>query len=226
MKSDQFRLKNEIDLFSKVKNETRSISGAKKRNRSSFGLKNEIGSISALIGGKQMNTTYKITLTAIFAAVYIVLSFITIRLGNVSITLAPLPILILTLAIAPWAGILVCFVGEFVLQTCLYGLTLTTPIWMIGPLLRPCVLSILILIFPSIKEKSWKFIIATVVAGLFTTAGNTLALYLDALIIGYPFSFVLVETAIRIAVGIATSTILGYLAFVCSKTISKAIKRT
>lgn len=173
-----------------------------------------------------MKATYKITLTAIFAALYIVLSFITIRLGNVSITLAPLPILILTLIVAPWAGISVCFVGEAVLQTCLYGLTPTTPIWMIGPLLRPCILSILILIFPSIKDKSWKFIIAAVVAGLFTTAGNTLALYLDALIIGYPFSFVLVETAIRLAVGITTSIILGYLAFVCSKTIGKSINRT
>lgn len=173
-----------------------------------------------------MNSTYKIALTAIFAALYIILSFITIRLGNVSITLAPLPILVLTLLIGWWAGISVCFIGEFILQVGLYGLTITTPIWIIGPLLRPCVLSILILIFPSIKNKSWKFIIAAVIAGLFTTAGNTLALYLDALIIGYPFSFVLIETAIRLAVGVATSIILGYLAFVCSKTIGKSIRRT
>lgn len=169
-----------------------------------------------------MNITTKITTTAIFAALYTVLSFLTIKIGNVSITLAPLPILILVYMVGTLPAVAACLVGEFIIQVCLYGLTLTTPIWMIGPVLRPCVLSILIWLIPSIKEKSWKFILAAVFAGLCTTAGNTLALYLDALIIGYPFTFVVIETLIRTGVSIIASVIIGYIAFVSARILLKA----
>ena len=168
-----------------------------------------------------MSRIKKMTLEAMFAAIYVVLSFMTIRLGNVSITLAPLPIILMAVLFGPLPAAASCLIGEAILQFALYGFSPTTPIWMIGPVLRPLFVGLMAKLVRNIERKPAIFLSTAVFGSVLTTTGNTLALWLDSLIVGYPYEFVVVETLIRLGVGILAAALLGLAAMPCVRALKK-----
>ena len=166
-----------------------------------------------------MSKIKKMTLEAMFAAIYVVLSFMTIRLGNVSITLASLPIILMAVLFGPLPAAASCLIGEAILQFVMYGFSPTTPIWMFGPVLRPLFIGLMAKLVGNIEKKPVIFLTTIVIASILTTAGNTLALWLDSLIVGYPYEFVVVETLIRLGVGVLTALLLGLAAMPCIRAL-------
>ena len=77
-------------------------------------------------------------------AVYTVLSIITIRITpNFQITFTGLAVILACVLYGLPDGLLVAFLGSFISQLrSTYGLTITTPIWMIPPILRAVVFGI------------------------------------------------------------------------------------
>ena len=74
-----------------------------------------------------------ISMCAVSVALHIILElFLTIRIGNdLKITLAALPFLIITFLCGPLEGLISGLVGTFLSQLLTFGITVTTPLWMI-----------------------------------------------------------------------------------------------
>lgn len=133
---------------------------------------------------KSRNLTIRLTLDAMFAALYIVFgSYLTIRLPFAELSLASLPILLCGFAFGPVDALVVSVCGAFVEQV-LYGLSLTSPIWMLPAILQGIYAGFVLYALRK-NPKPLYIAIAAVIGELLLTAANTAALYLDAQIWGY-----------------------------------------
>lgn len=165
-----------------------------------------------------MNKTIKrITGDGLMLAVYIVLSILTIKITpNLQIAFTSLAIIITCVVYGFVDGIVVAFLGSFVGQlTSTYGLTITTPIWMIPPILRAVVFGLAYELFLNhgvrLENKKILFFTFSIIAGLVVTAANTLAIWLDAVILEMPVEFVVVETVLRFVSSILSSIAMTFL---------------
>jgi uncharacterized membrane protein len=162
------------------------------------------------------NIVYRISIDAMFIALYFALSKATFPIGNIHLTLASLPVVVASLTFGVGDTLMVALLGEFMVQIFSYGFAITLPLWLIGPLLRGLIISFASLSFrrkgKALERHSLIFYSVIVLAAVVTTAANTLALYLDALIIGYPITIVWLETLIRFCVGIGSAVLVGLLA--------------
>ncbi len=167
----------------------------------------------------------RICLDGMMAAIYIALIFITIRIGDIRISFGALPIMFVTLCLGLPDGLAVAFIGEFIGQMINYGFTPTTFLWVIPPMLRVVVLWLFHLPFKKKGDVLYNHIVwyyvGAIVAALFVTASNTLVMYLDAIIIGYPITYVLVETIIRFAVGMLSSAICATILLPVTRVLKK-----
>jgi ECF transporter S component (folate family) len=166
---------------------------------------------------------HRITLDAMLAALYVVLAYITLPIGNIRLTIASLPVALACLALGIGDGVSVAFLGEFINQLLKYGFTLTTPIWLVPPIIRALVIGLFAHFYRKqgqrLEDHYVIYFVAFIVAAVITTGANTLALYLDALVFDYPFAFVLYETIIRFFTGILTAVLLAIVAQPLSKII-------
>ena len=76
-------------------------------------------------------TTKKIASVGVLAAVYIVLSLLSVGTNNFKASFESFAVLIAGVLLGPAEGFLVGVVGEFVHQIILYGIDPTTPLWLI-----------------------------------------------------------------------------------------------
>ena len=159
-------------------------------------------------------TVLRICGDGMLLAIYIVLSILTIRITpNFQITFTGLAILVAAVLYGTPDALLIAFLGSFVAQLrSSYGLTITTPIWMVPPMLRALTFG---LVYDLLARKNYKleehkvlFIIIAIVSGLVTTLANTGAIYLDAKIIGYPVSMAIIESIFRFVSSIASSIVI------------------
>lgn len=171
-------------------------------------------------------TILRICLDGMMTALYIGLSFLKIRIGNVQISFAAIPLCFTTLTSGLPDGLVVALLGSFVEQlTSAYGLSPTTPLWMAPHLLRVLILWL----FDFVSRKKGKplydrpvwYFVGMIVSAIFLTASNTLALWLDSLIIGYAVEIVLVETIIRFATGMATAVVTAIVLLPVIKALKK-----
>lgn len=168
---------------------------------------------------------YSLALDAMFIVLYFVLAKITVSFGNIRITLASLPIVVSALIFSLGNTLFISALGEFLIQVFSYGFSPTLPLWLIAPLLRGLIISIVAMIYKRHSKNLDSLIIpyylTTVFASIIVTACNTLVLYLDALIIGYPVSIVFIETLIRFGTGILTAVVVSFLAHPLSEALRK-----
>ena len=150
-------------------------------------------------------------------AMYIVLSTLTVRLTpNLQITFTGIAIIMTAVLYGFPDAILVALLGSFVGQLrSVYGLTITTPIWMIPPVLRAVAFGLVyeICLKKGIKledKKLW-FIVLAIGAGLLTTIANTGAIYLDAMIFEYPVALATIESVFRFVSSIVSSVAIGFI---------------
>lgn len=148
-------------------------------------------------------------------AIYIVLSVITVKITpNLQITFTGIAIIMAIVLYGYTDGILIALLGSFISQLrSAYGLTITTPIWMIPPILRAVVFGLFYHIYLKkgilLQDKKILFFVYATIAGLVTTIANTGAIYLDAYIFQYPVALALVESIFRFISSIASSLIIA-----------------
>ncbi len=132
-----------------------------------------------------------ICISAIFAAMYVVLDIAAVELNSVfggmmKFSFSALPVILGALLLGPIWGASVGLIGAFIGQLFSeYGLTLTTPLWILPAFALGMTVGMLYLVFGR-SNKRCILIIITVVGALLRTALNTLAMYIDAMIFKYP----------------------------------------
>ncbi len=133
-------------------------------------------------------TTKRLVLDALCVALYIALNLVSIPLPGIKITLDALPILLAAILYGPVDGLIVGLMGNF-LAAALglgYGLSATTPLWMIPPGLRGLLVGL--------AARSRRFSLKAlplgalmVVTALITTAVTTGVMWLDCQVFQYSF---------------------------------------
>jgi uncharacterized membrane protein len=166
---------------------------------------------------------YHISLQAMFIALYFVLAKITLSFGNLHLTLASLPLLVSALLLGFGDTVAVAFLGEFLMFS--YGISLTTPLWLLGPVVRALLLGSVAAFYRKkgleLDHQIIPYYLTVVVSALIVTVINTGVLFLDALIVGYPFSFVWLETLLRLLTGLVTAVVVALLAHPLSDALRK-----
>ncbi len=133
----------------------------------------------------------KICISAVFAAIYVVLDIVALEINSVfggmlKLSFSALPIIIAALLLGPiWSagvGLIGSFVGQLFSE---YGLTATTPLWILPAVAMGLTVGIIYNVLGK-SNKIYILIIPTLAGALIRTVLNTLALYIDALIYKYP----------------------------------------
>lgn len=152
--------------------------------------------------------TYDIVLSSSLAAISILLELISVETGTTKFSLYGFPILISGMLFGPLVGSLTGIVVGFVTQlVSQYGLTITTPLWMLAPLFWGLVSGIFSLIFKKQYNSILRIACVCISTSLAVLGINTLALYLDGLIMGYNTAFIIAQLAMRIGVSLALTCV-------------------
>ncbi len=165
-------------------------------------------------------TIRRFSLDAMLAAMFVCLSLVSISIGNVmKITLDSLPIIIAALMLGPIDGLIVGLIGSFLNQLLTYGLSITTVLWILPAGIR----GLLVGMYSKHNKYTLsqpQLIFITTSTALVVTVLNTIIMYLDSLIFGYPFVTTLFTVILRIVLGIVTMLIFSLYLPPLAKTIS------
>ena len=176
----------------------------------------------------------RLAVNAMLIAVYVVLRYFNIPLGNsFRFTLAPFPVILCALLYGPVDGIIVGLLGEFLSQILgPYGLTPTTLLWCLGETVRGGTLGLCALLFlrkwllaaNRPRGRQIAVILAfCVITGVLAALCQTFALYVDSKMFGYyTYAAVFGVLIWRLLVYILLSGIFGWL----SLPIISALKKT
>jgi ECF transporter S component (folate family) len=149
--------------------------------------------------------TKQIVFDAMLVALNFILSLIAISLSNMKISLAALPILTGAMLFGPWDGLTIGLLGSFLNQLLAYGITPTTPVWV----LPYAVSGLAVGLYAKAKGFSLSFrqtIFITILSALVVTALNTLAMYVDSKLYGYySVPYVFGALTFRVLSGVITS---------------------
>lgn len=173
---------------------------------------------------------YRIALDSMMAALYFIMTYLSIRIGtNYHITIASMMVILSSQLFGLPDALFITLLGEFLNQTLTYGIMVTTPLWLIPPLARVFVLSLFKRHYTKRNDSLINHIViyflTIVLAGLSTSILNTAVTFLDGYIIGYPVSFVLLTTVIRFSLNLLTSIVLGAVSLPILKVLGKAIHK-
>lgn len=146
-----------------------------------------------------------IAFVSVLAALYFALSFISIKLGNMKISVAGLPIVIGAVLFGPLSGFLIGLIGAFLEQLVTFGITATTVLWILPAAIRGLIVGAYAK-HKNFELNQWQLIFITVLSALVLTAVNTAVMYIDAIIYNY-YSYAYVFGALipRIIAGIITA---------------------
>ncbi len=176
---------------------------------------------------RRNNIIYRLALDSMLAALYFILTYITIRVGNFHITFASIMVVIPSLLFGLPDALLIALLGEFLNQVLTYGIMITTPLWILPPLFRALIISIVSMIYKkkndALENHIVIYFITTIIAGLITSIANTAVTFLDGFIIGYSVPFVLLTTCFRFLINIATSIVVSIIALPIVKVLKKII---
>lgn len=182
---------------------------------------------------KKVFPTKILAMDALLVALYIVLGFIKIPIGNIlRINLAPFSVIVGAVLLGPVNGLLVGFLGEFLSQILgPYGLTPTTVLWALPEaargLLQGLVFSLCFrkkyTLAELMKSKQTKFyLLSCILIGIVASLINTFALYVDSKLFGY-YSYYMVfgVLAVRLSLAVVISGALGYLALMIGSALQR-----
>ena len=152
---------------------------------------------------------FRIALTGLCMALYIVLNLATIKVGNMlEISFTMLPVIFIAIVYGPLEGMLVGAVGEFINQLN-YELSVMTIIWMLAPILCGLVVGLLFRHKNPLKNKI-RWIVTIVAAQIAITGSNTLAMYLNNIVYPlWPIDIVWYVILIRAGVSLGFAAIYG-----------------
>lgn len=134
---------------------------------------------------KTKQRTLRIVTVGMLSAVCFVLSrFVSVSAGSMKFTFAGLPILLASLLYGPVDGLLVGGIGEFLSQLFSYGITVTTPLWILPAMLRGIGVG-LFAQATHYRPKTPAVCGAILISNLGVTLLNGLVIWADAVIMGY-----------------------------------------
>lgn len=126
----------------------------------------------------------RMAVNGMLAAMCAVLGYLSLDMGNIKITFESLPILLGALLLGPVDGLAIGGVGTLIYQLLRYGVTVTTPLWIL-----PYILCGLLAGFYAKKKcfrlSAWQVMAVVAVSELLITLLNTGAIYVDSRIFGY-----------------------------------------
>lgn len=170
-------------------------------------------------------TTMNLCLCAAMVALHVVLEVLcTIWLfdNSVKISLGTLPFIVIALLCGPLEGFITGFVGTFVSQMITYGITVTTPIWLMPGALAGLTAG---LVYIAFKRKTKAVPIAvSVCSGMFMLVlCNFIGTYLDGVVIlkYSTMEILLAALPVRIVVGICLAIIYTIVAIPICKALQK-----
>ena len=165
----------------------------------------------------------RLVLNAVLIALYVVLSFLKIPIGNLlRVNMASFAVVISAVAFTPIDGLWVGFLGEFLAQVLgPYGLTPTTALWALPEGVRGLFLGCVMVLFAKKhltlteiqKSKTiFLYLLACILSGIIASLLNTFALYVDSKMFGY-YSYYMVfgVLIIRLSLSAVMSTLFGYI---------------
>lgn len=153
--------------------------------------------------------TRKLALNAVLAAMCAALGALALDLNSIKITFESFPILLGALLFGPLDGLAVGFVGTLLYQLLRYGVSVTTPLWIL-----PYALAGLVTGFYARRRAfsltTGQTVGIVVAAEVLITALNTLVMYIDAKLYGYWFpGFISAMLLPRGAVCVAKAVVFG-----------------
>lgn len=164
-----------------------------------------------------------LVISAMLTALYVVLSLLAIRIGNLRITVDSLPIVVAGALLGPWPGLSVGLLGNLIEQMLLYGLGPTTVLWIVADGVRGLMVGLYA------KRHDYELsitqtILIAVAAAVVVTIINTGALYLDSKINHY-YTDALVWGGLvtRFLTGMATSAVIGAILPQLLKALKKSL---
>lgn len=163
----------------------------------------------------------RLVLDAVLVALYVVLGFVKIPIGNMlRINFASFAVVLCAVAFSPIDGLAVGFLGEFLSQILgPYGLTPTTLLWSLPEGVRGLLLGCAMVLLakkgftPGNMKQSkaiYGYLIACVIAGIAGSLLITLALYVDSKMFGYyNYYMVFGILLVRLGIGVVMSVLFG-----------------
>ena len=153
--------------------------------------------------------TKQLTINAMLAAMCAVLGYVSLDMGNIKITFESVPVLLAAVLFGPVDGMLVGGVGTLIYQLIRYGVSATTPLWIL-----PYILCGLV---AGLWAKKGHFnlgrrqmVALVTVAEFLIFAVNTVVIYLDSKIYGYySFAYVFGAFGVRFILCIVQSVVFG-----------------
>lgn len=156
--------------------------------------------------------TKRLVVDALCAAMYVVLSsYVSLNLAGIKITADALPILLAAILYGPVDGLIVGLLGAFIGQlTGPYGLSVTTPLWILPAGLRGLLVG-LAARSPRFSLEPRRLGVLLVVTALIVTAVNTGVMWVDCLVFQYSFVTYSPYIVARVIAGVATAVVFTFL---------------
>jgi len=181
---------------------------------------------------KSIITTKKLVSCALLVALYVVLGYFKIPIGNIlRLNVASFAVMVGAIAFGPIEGLAIGFLGEFLSQVLgPYGLTPTTVLWALPEgvrgLLLGCYMLLIMRKAPTKQlhctEKIIPFLIVCILVGIVASMLNTAALYVDSKMYDYYTPYMVFGVlGVRLVIACVTSGLFGYIALL----IISALKR-
>ena len=166
-------------------------------------------------------STKRLVLDAMLIALYVVLGFWKIPIGNMlRVNLASFAVILCAVSFGPVDGLVVGFMGEFLSQILgPYGLTPTTALWALPEAVRGLSLGLTVLLLSRKKENLATkqgaamviYLFACVTTGIIASLLNTFALYVDSKMFGYYSEYMVFGVLlVRLGIAVVMSGAFGY----------------
>ena len=156
---------------------------------------------------RNQSIVFKMTLMGLSLALYVVLSYASINLQFIKISMTGLPIIFIAVVYGPIEGMLVGGIGEFFCQlVSQYGLTPTTPLWVLPAVVRGLIVGLLFK-QKDVKEHLKLWIFTVILCCLAVTGINTFVIWLDAKLFEYPSGLTYITILLRFVGSIASAVI-------------------
>ncbi len=130
----------------------------------------------------------RFSVNALLAAMCAVLGAVSVDLGNLKITFESLPVLVGALLFGPLDGLAIGGIGTLLYQVLRYGVTVTTPLWIL-PYMLCGLLAGLYARRRDFRLEKRQLAFIVFAMGILVFLLNTLVLYVDSKVYGY-YSFV------------------------------------
>lgn len=168
---------------------------------------------------------FRISVASSMAALSIILDLVSVRTNASKFTLYGLPLLFAGMFFGPWVGGLAGLVSGFISQVILYGITPTTPIWMIAPMAWGWLSGFFYHRILHRKLQVSSVIITIVSTSLIVTLCNTAAMWLDGLIYHYPTPYVVTQLFMRLMTALILCIPYSCILYLCLARYEKSTYR-